>query len=76
MSLRSEQERINTATKLARLIQRREALRAETGGDKQLRELSMESLRRTIHELQDEIAHYDAQSAMPASANSTRRSSG
>ena len=60
MSLRNEQERINTQTKLARLAKRHEALRSETGGDEELREITMESLKRTINQLQEEIARYEA----------------
>ena len=33
---------------------------SETGGDEELRELSIESLNRTTNELQEEIAIYDA----------------
>ena len=60
MSLENEQERINTQIKLARLVKRREALAAQLGGDEELRALSMESLRGTIRQLQEEIARYEA----------------
>lgn len=64
MSLKNEQELANTRTKLARLESRYEALRCETGGDEQLRELTMESLRRTINQFKEEIARYEAHQAV------------
>jgi hypothetical protein len=60
MSLRNEQELANTRTKLARLEVRHEILRSETGGDEELRELTMESLKRTINQFKEEIARYEA----------------
>ncbi len=60
MSLRNEQELANTRTKLARLEARYETLRFETGGDEELRELTMESLKRSINQFKEEIARYEA----------------
>jgi uncharacterized protein involved in exopolysaccharide biosynthesis len=60
MSLRNEQELANTRTKLARLEARYETLRSEAGGDVELRELTMESLKRTINQFKEEIARYEA----------------
>lgn len=60
MTLKSEQELLNTRTKLARLEARCEALAAESGGDEELRELTLESLRRTINQFKEEIARYEA----------------
>ena len=60
MSLRNEQELANTRIKLARLEARYETLRTETGGDEELRELTMESLKRTINQFKEEIARYEA----------------
>ncbi len=60
MSLRNERERVNTQTKLAHLEARDESLRAETGGDEELREMTMESLKRTINQFKEEIARYEA----------------
>jgi hypothetical protein len=60
VSLRNEREAANTRTKLARLEARYEALRAETGGDEELREVTLESLKRTINEFKEELARYEA----------------
>lgn len=60
MILRNDRELSNTRIKLARL----EALYAdhenETGGDEELREASMESLKRLINQFKEEIARYEA----------------
>ncbi len=60
MSLRNERELANTRKKLERL----EALYAkrenESGADEELREMTMESLRRTINQFKEEIARYEA----------------
>ena len=60
MSLRNEHELANTRWKLARMEARYEALRSESGGDEELRELTMESLKRTINQFKEEIARYEA----------------
>ena len=60
MSLRNETERSHTQTKLARLMLRREALGSETGGDVELRQMTLESLQKMILQFQEEIARYDA----------------
>ncbi len=62
MSLRNERELINTRTKLTRLEARYQALAAEIGGDEELREISMDSLKRTINQLKEEIARFEAHS--------------
>jgi len=59
MSLRNEHELANTRWKLARLEARYEALRSESGGDEELRELTMESLKQTINQFKEEIARYE-----------------
>ena len=64
MSLRNERELANTHTKLARLEARYEALSCETGGDEELREMTMESLKRTINQFKEEIARYEAHHAV------------
>ena len=64
MSLRNERERVNTQTKLALLEARYESLGAETGGDEELREMTMESLKRTINQFKEEIARYEAHQPM------------
>lgn len=60
MSLRNERELENTRTKLARLEARHDALCVESGGDQELREMTMESLKRTINDFKEEIARYEA----------------
>ena len=59
MSLKNNRELENTRAKLSRLEARCEALRNETGGDEHVRELTMESLRRFINQLKEEIARYE-----------------
>jgi len=58
MSLKNEQELDNTRTKLARLEARCRTLCAQTGGDEELREMTIESLKRTIKQFKDEIVRY------------------
>ena len=60
MSLSNDRELTSTRTKLARLEARYEALRAEAGGDEELREMTMESLKRTINQFKEEVARYEA----------------
>jgi hypothetical protein len=52
--------------KLARLEARYAASREQTGGDEELRELTLESLKRSINEFQEEIARYNARHAVQA----------
>lgn len=65
MSLKTDQERLHTQNKLARLVKRHEALSAETGGDDELRQMTIESLRVMIRQLQEEIVRYDAHRGAP-----------
>lgn len=60
MELRNEQELANTREKLKRLESLYERDENETGGDEELREIEMESLQRTINQLKEEIARYEA----------------
>lgn len=60
MSLKNPAELANTQSKLARRVARYEALRSEDGGDEELRETTLESLKRTINEFKEEIARYEA----------------
>ncbi len=60
MTLRSERELVNTRKKLRMLEEDYEARAAETGGDEELREMTMESLKRLINQLKEEIARYEA----------------
>ncbi len=71
MSLKNERERLNTQNKLAFLEARYETLRAETGGDEELREMTMESLKRTINQFKEELARYEAH--QPAESRQPRR---
>lgn len=50
-----ELELANTRRKLANLERMYEAHERETGGDEELREMSMESLKRMINQLKEEI---------------------
>jgi uncharacterized small protein (DUF1192 family) len=60
MELRSEREVANTREKLRTLEQDYDASAREIGGDEELRELTMESLKRLINQLKEEIARYEA----------------
>jgi hypothetical protein len=60
VDLRNNQELANTRRKLQRLEALYEADEKETGGDEELREAEMESLKRTINQLKEEIARYEA----------------
>ena len=60
MDLRSEREAANTRKKLQRLEELYEAAENETGDDEELREMEMESLKRTINQFKEEIARYEA----------------
>jgi uncharacterized protein involved in exopolysaccharide biosynthesis len=60
VSLTNERELITARTKLARLEARYESLRAEIGGDEELREMTMDSLKQTINQFREEIARYEA----------------
>jgi hypothetical protein len=58
--LQSPAELANTKTKLARMESRYDTLRGEAGGDEELRDATMESLMRTINQLREDIARYNA----------------
>lgn len=60
MDLRNDRELTNTRAKLKQLEELYDANAAETGGDEGLREMSMESLKRLINQLKEEIARYEA----------------
>ncbi|HEV2970806.1 MAG TPA: hypothetical protein VGY55_12615 [Pirellulales bacterium] len=51
----NEVELTNTRRKLTELERRYDAHEQENGGDEELRELSMESLKRLINQLKEEI---------------------
>ena len=56
----NEVELTNTRSKLSRLERLYEAHEHETGGDEELREMSMESLNRLINQLKEEIIWSEA----------------
>jgi len=60
MELKNEEELSNTRRKLRKLEALYEADAKETGGDEELREAEMESLKRLINQLKEEIARYEA----------------
>jgi len=60
MILRNDQELSNTQRKLRLLEESYEEARADTEGDGHLRELEMESLKRLINQLKEEIARFEA----------------
>ena len=59
MSLKSDRELTNTKRKLRLLEEAYEEARADTE-DEHLQELEMESLKRLINQLKEEIARYEA----------------
>ena len=60
MTLRNDAELANTREKLRELQQRYEARRAESATDPHVRELTLQSLKRVINQLTEEIARYEA----------------
>ena len=60
MSLKNQRELTNTQMKLAHLEARYKSLSSESGGDEELRDMTLESLRRTINQFKEEIARYEA----------------
>jgi hypothetical protein len=64
MDLRNERELANTRKKLQQLEALYSADENETGGDEELREIEMESLKRFINQLKEEIARYEAHQAV------------
>lgn len=59
MDLKNERELANTRAKLRRLEALYRADETETGGDEELREMEMQSLKRLINQLKEEIARYE-----------------
>jgi hypothetical protein len=62
MGLKNDVELANTRAKLSRMEVRYEQLRAETGGDEHVRELTLRSLKRYINQFKEEIVRYEAHS--------------
>jgi hypothetical protein len=60
VELKNEREWMNTRQKLARLEARYAAHEGESSDDEELREMTMESLKRFINQLKEEIARFEA----------------
>jgi hypothetical protein len=60
MDLQSDRELKNTRDKLRLLEESYEEVRGETGVSELLREAELESLKRFINQLKEEIARYEA----------------
>lgn len=60
MELKNEAEVLNTRRKLQKLEALYDADAKEVGGDEELRDAEMESLKRLINQLKEEIARYEA----------------
>ena len=61
--LKNERELQNTRQKLQRLETRYSAKESETGGDAELREATLVSLKRYINQFKEEIARFEAHCA-------------
>ena len=59
MELKSRRELENTRVKLERLESRYRHLQSQTGGDEELREWTLESLRRSINDFLEDIPRYE-----------------
>ena len=60
MRLNNERELSNTRKKLRMLEEDYDALSSESSDDEELRELTMESIKRLANQLKEEIARYEA----------------
>ena len=60
MNLRNDQELVNTKNKLLLLEQSYEEARTDPDEDEHVREVTLESLKRLINQLKEEIARYEA----------------
>lgn len=60
MMLQNDRELANTREKLRLLEESYEEVRLEAGADEELREAELESLRRFINQLKEEISRYVA----------------
>jgi flagellar biosynthesis chaperone FliJ len=58
--LQNDRELANTREKLRLLEESYDEVRRETGGDEELREAELESLKRFMNQLKEEIARYEA----------------
>jgi hypothetical protein len=64
MTLQNDRELANTREKLRLLEESYEEVRLEDFADVELREAELESLRRFINQLKEEIARYEAHQAV------------
>ena len=62
--LQNDRQLANTRAKLRLLEESYEEARCETDNDEELREAEMESLKRFINQLKEEIARYEAHHAV------------
>ena len=60
MMLQNDRELANTREKLRLLEESYAEVGRETGGDEELREAELESLKRFMNQLKEEIARYEA----------------
>lgn len=65
MTLRNDAELANTREKLRQLEDRYEAHRNDAKENSHIRELTMESLKRLINQLKEEIARYETRQPAP-----------
>lgn len=66
VNVQSDRELVNTRRKLAMLENSLEAVRSESFESEHLREVEMESLKRLINQLKEEIARHEANAAVRA----------
>lgn len=64
MTLQNDSELANTREKLIELEHRYQALRSGAEPDARLRDMSMQSLKRLVNQLKEEIARYEAHHAV------------
>lgn len=64
MMLQNERELANTREKLRLLESSYQEVRQEAGGDDKLRDAELESMKRFINQLKEEIARYEAHQAV------------
>jgi hypothetical protein len=60
MTLINSTQLANTKQKLDELVSLYQAKESQSGGDEELRELTMESLMRLINQLKEEIARFES----------------
>jgi hypothetical protein len=68
MSVQSQSELEVTREKLKLLEKRYEANQREQGGDEHVREISMQSLKRLINQLKEEITRFESRGTLKANS--------